>query len=79
MTSPLADTTSLKRIRFILLSKCNSKEVYSLQVSLNDSKTTSQTYFEKLFQNKEIIYLMQRWVTIENNLHIFQYKIMNEI
>ena len=36
------------------LIKCNNKELYSLQISLKDSKTTSQVYFEKRFQNKEI-------------------------
>ena len=52
MTSPLVDTTSLKKSD--LLSKCSSKELYSLQVSLIDFKTLSQIYFEKGFQNKEI-------------------------
>ena len=36
------------------LIKCNNKELYSLQISLKGSKTTSQVYFEKRFQNKEI-------------------------
>ena len=40
------------------------------------SKTTSQTYFEKRFQNKEIewkcIYLIPGPVTIDTNLRIFQ-------
>ena len=35
------------------LTKCNSKELYSPQASLNDSKTKSQIYFEKLVQNKK--------------------------
>ena len=52
--------------------------MYSLQVSLNDSKTMPQICFEKLFQNKEIewkfIYLMPRRVTIDTNVRIFQYK-----
>ena len=65
------------------LSKCNSKELHSLQVSLNDAKTKSQIYFEKLFPNKEIewkcIYLMPRRVTIETNFRTFQYKILNNV
>ena len=36
------------------LIKCNNKELYSLKISLKGSKTTSQVYFEKRFQNKEI-------------------------
>ena len=62
---------------------CNSKELYYLQVSLNDSKTKLQIYFEKLFPNKEIewkcIYLMPRRVTMDTNLRIFQYKILNTV
>ena len=69
----------IKRSQICSLCKCSSKELYSLQVSLNDSKTKSQIYFEKLFQNKEIewkyIYFIPRRVT---NLRIFQYKILNE-
>ena len=44
----------IKKYQIYSLSKCNSKELYSLQVSLNDSKTTLQIYFKKLFQNKGI-------------------------
>ena len=58
----------IKKYQIYNLSKCNSKELYSPQVSLNDSKTTPQIYFEKLLQNKEIkwkcIYLMPRRLTI---------------
>ena len=52
----------IKKYQIYSLSKCNSKELYSLQVSLNETKTKSQIYFEKLFRNKKIkwkcIYLM---------------------
>ena len=54
MTLPLADIILLKSIRFIILNKCNSKELYSLQVSQNDTKTKSQISFEIFFPNKEI-------------------------
>ena len=64
MTSPLADTISIKKYQIYSLSKCNSKELYSIEASLNESKTTLQIYFEELFQSKEIkwkcIYLMPR-------------------
>ena len=72
----------IKNYQISSLSKCNSEELYSLQVSLNDSKTTSQIYFEKL-QNKEIewkcIYPIPCRVTIDTNLHIFQYKMLNNV
>ena len=50
------------------LSKCNNKELYPLQMSLNDSKSTSDIYFKKL---------MPHHVTLDINLHIFQYKILH--
>ena len=53
MTLHLADTISLK-YQISSLSKGNSKELCSPQVSLNETKTKSQIYFEKLFPNKEI-------------------------
>ena len=65
----------IKKYQIYSLSKCYSKELYSLQISLNDSKTKSQIYFEKLFQNKKIewicIYLVTSRVTIGTNLRIF--------
>ena len=61
------------------LSKCNNKDLYSLQAFLNES----QIYFEKAFPNKEIewicIYLMPRRVTVDTNLRIIQYKILNKV
>ena len=73
----------IKKYQIYSLSKCNSKELYPLQVSLNKTKTKSQIYFEKLFPNKEIkwkcIYLITRCVTSDNNLRIFQYKILNNV
>ena len=51
MTSPLADTIPLKSIIYSL-SKWTSKDLYSLQVSLHDSKTTSQMYSKNFFKIK---------------------------
>ena len=83
MTLPLADIILLKSIRFIILNKCNSKELYSLQGSQNDTKTKSHISFEIFFPNKEIewqwIYLMPRRVTIDTMLGIFQYNILNNV
>ena len=66
----------IKKYQIYSLTKCNSKELHSLHVSLNDSKTKSQINFETRFQNKEIewrcIYYMPyaRSVTVGTNLHI---------
>ena len=54
-----------------------------MQISLNNSKTRSQVYFEDLFQNKYIdskhVYLLPRQLTVITNLRIFQYKILNNV
>ena len=39
----------IKKNQIYSLDKCNSKELYCLQISLNNSKTRSQLYFENLF------------------------------
>ena len=44
----------IKKYQIYSLTKCNSKELHTPHVSLNDSKTKSQIYFETRFQNKEI-------------------------
>ena len=44
----------IKSNQIYSLNKCYSKELYCLQISLNNSKTRSQLYFEDLFQNKDI-------------------------
>ena len=63
-----------KKYHIYSLSKWISKELYSIQVSLNDSKTMPQI---KFFQNNEIewkcIYFMPSCVTIDTHLHIFQF------
>ena len=73
----------IKRNQIYSLDKCNSKELYCLQTSLKISKTRSQLYFEDLFWNKNIdskhVYLWQRRVTVNTNLRIFQYKILNNM
>ena len=73
----------LKKNQVYSLDKCNSKELYCLQISLNNSKTRSQLYFEDLFQIKDIdrkhVYLLPRRFTVDTNLRIFQYKILNNV
>ena len=67
-----------KKYQIYSLSKCNSKELYSQQISLDETKTKLQIYFEKRFPNKEFewkcIYILSRRVTIDTNLHIFGIK-----
>ena len=48
------DRHLIKSNQIYSLNKCNSKELYCLQISRNNSKTRSQLYFEDLFQKKDI-------------------------
>ena len=80
---PVYDHHLIKKNQIYSLDKCNSKELYCLQISLNNSKTRSQLYFEDLFQIKDIdwkhLYLLPRRVIVDTNLRIFQYKILNNV
>ena len=73
----------IKRNQMYSLDKCNNKELYCLQIFLNNSKTIPQLYFENLFQSKNIdwnhVYLLPRRVTMHTNQHNFQYKILNNV
>ena len=56
MTLPLVGHHITKKYQTYSLIRCNRKESLSmtlkLKVSLNDTKTKSQTYFEKFFKIK---------------------------
>ena len=73
----------IKENQIYSLDKCNNKELYCLQISLHNSNTRWQLYFEDLFQIKDIdwkhVYLLPHWVTVDTNLRIFQYKILNNV
>ena len=77
------DHHMIKKNQIYYSDKCNSKELYCLQISLNNSKTRSQLYFEDLFQIKDVdwkhVYLLPRRVTVDTNLRIFQYKTLTNV
>ena len=83
MFFPCMTTTWLKRNQIYYLDNCSNKELYCLQISLNNSKTRSQLCFEDFFQIKDIdwkhVNLLPRRVTVDTNLHIFQYKILSNM
>ena len=82
-TLSMYDHHLIKRNNIYSSNKCNSKELYYLQIPLNNSKTRPQLYFEDLFQNKDTdwkhVYLLPPRVTVETNLHIFHNKILNNV
>ena len=64
-------------------SRKSSKELYSLLISAIDEQPTSQTYFDNLFPNIELlwkeIYLTARKATASNHLPCCYYKIINDV
>ena len=73
----------IKKHQMCCLEKLNSRELYNMQLILKLAKPTTQTYFEKTFQNHELeskhAYNLSRRVTINTNLCVFQYKLLYDI
>ena len=65
------------------MNKLNSATLYEILIDANNIKPTSQTYFENLFSNFKpdwkSIYLLPRRVTLDTNLRMFQYKLLNNV
>ena len=63
------------------MNKLNSATLYEILIDANNIEPTSQTYFENLFSNFKpdwkSIYLLHRRVTLDTNLRIFQYQLLN--
>ena len=86
ITVTLTKTTYAKVITLsqeLELGKLSSKEIYSIQIQSIVSKSTSDIYFEKLFENTTLdwdkIYLPPHLATIDTTLRSFQYKILNTV
>ena len=65
------------------MNKVNIATPYEIPFEGNKIKSTSQTYFENLFLNLnpdwKSIYLLPRRVTLDTNLRMFQYKLLNNV
>ena len=72
-----------KKHQIFSLNKLNSSPWYEILIDANKIKPTSQTYFENLFPNFKrdwkSIYLLPRRVTLDTNLRMFQYKLLNNV
>ena len=79
----LTEHQLIKKHQIYCLEKLNRRELYNMQLILKVEKPTAQTYFDKNFQNLELkwkdMYTLPRHVTINTNLHIFQYKLLHNI
>ena len=73
----------IKKHQIFCLEKLISRQLYNMQLILNVEKPTAQTYFQKKFQNPELewnyIHPPPRQVTINTNLHIFEYKLLHNV
>ena len=73
----------IKKHHILSLNKLNSATLYEIFIDANNVKPTSQTYFDNLFSNFKpdwkSIYLLPRRVTLDTNLRMFQYKLLNNV
>ena len=73
----------IKKHQILSLNKLNSATLYEILIDANNIKSTLQTYFENLFSNFKpdwkSIYLLPRRVTLDANLRMFQYKLLNNV
>ena len=73
----------IKNNQILVIEKFIPKELYSLSIVLKNELPTSQKYFCNIFLNLEVewknIYVLPRKVSNDNNSHMFQYKILNNI
>ena len=85
LTNNLAiqDHHLIKKRQILSLNKLNCATLYETLIAANKIKTTSQTYFENIFSYFKpywkSIYLLPRRVTLDTNLRMFQYKLLNNI
>ena len=79
----IQDHHLIKEHQILSLNKLNSATLYEILIDANNIKPTSQTYFENLFSNFKpdwkSIYLLPRRVTLDTNLRMFQYKLLNNV
>ena len=73
----------IKKNQILCLTKLNSNELYKIQIIIKYKKPTSQSYFEKNFNNSNLdwkaIYLLPRIATVDTTIHVFQYKLLNHV
>ena len=79
----IQDHKLIKKHQIFSLNKLKSGTLYEIVTDANKIKPTSQTYFENLFLNfkpdLKSIYLLPRRVTLDKNLRMLQYKLLNNV
>ena len=73
----------VKNNRIVALEKLPLKEIFSLLISQNMSRSTSQQYCKTLFPHLnldwKLIYFLLRILTKNTSLRAFQYKVLNSV
>ena len=79
----LLDHHLVKSNSLFSIEKLESGELYWIMNSSRNNRPTSQIYFEKKFDSKElewrVIYTLLRKVTTNTYLRSFQYKVLNNV
>ena len=77
----IQDHRLIKKYQIFSLNKLNSATLYKTLIAANKMETTLQIYFEKVFKyfnpDWKSIYLLPRRVTLDSNLRMFQYELLN--
>ena len=67
----------------LCLTKLNSNKLYKIQIIIKYKKPTSQSYFEKIFNNSNLdwktIYLLPHIAAVDMTICVFQYKLLNNV
>ena len=79
----IQDHHLIQKRQILSLNKLVCATLYETLIAANKIKPTSQTYFENIFSYFKpywkSIYLLPRRVTLDANLRMFQYKLLNNI
>ena len=79
----IQDHHLIKINQILCLTKLNSNELYKIQIIIKYKKPTSQSYFQKIFENSSLhwktIYLLPRIATVDTTIRVFQYKLLNNV
>ena len=79
----IQDHHLIKEDQMLCLTKLSSNELCKIQIIIKYKKPTSQSYFEKIFENSnldwETIYLLPRIATVDATICVFQYKFLNNV
>ena len=74
---------SIKNNQILAIEKLIPRDLCSLFIVLKNELSTSQNHFTNIFPNLQVewkeIYILLRKVSIDTNLRMFQYKILNNI